>query len=86
MNWAKLLVTFIGKLAISAADNLKYIVALELYATNLRGAAVSLSSMCGRVGATISPFVVLISQQVLTTVVVVSPVHTTVVPINYVGL
>ncbi len=64
LTWAQLLVAFIGKLAVTASFNIIYLVTSELYPTAIRGASVAISSMIGRIGSIVAPWVVLIAQKV----------------------
>ena len=48
---------FIGKLAITATFGAIYIYTSELIPTSVRSAALGTNSMCGRVGAIISPYI-----------------------------
>lgn len=53
----KLTLHFTGKLAITATFGAIYIYTSELIPTSVRSAALGTNSMCGRVGAIISPYI-----------------------------
>ena len=58
MVWLNLTLNTIGKLFMSPAFNVVFLMSAELVPTNVRNIAVGASSMCARVGSGIAPFIV----------------------------
>ena len=64
MGWLQISVAMLGKLCITASFNIIYILTIEIYPTPIRSASLTLSSMVGRFGSMLAPYVALIAAVV----------------------
>ncbi|CAL4241083.1 unnamed protein product, partial [Meganyctiphanes norvegica] len=55
--WIQILLSLVGKMAVSAAFHLIFIYTAELFPTEYRSLAVGQASVCGRIGSILSPFI-----------------------------
>ena len=67
MVWLNLTLNTLGKLFMSPAFNVVFLMSAELVPTHVRNIAVGASSMCARIGSGIAPFIVdlLVSSSVI---------------------
>ncbi|XP_035231370.1 organic cation transporter protein-like isoform X2 [Stegodyphus dumicola] len=57
LSWVAVMLAVIGKSAIAASFAIIYIYSAEIYPTVLRSTGIGFSSMCGRLGGIIAPFI-----------------------------
>ena len=62
LSWLNTTLYLVGKMFVTCAFGTIYLYTSELYPTSLRTAGVGMSSMCGRVGAIVSPYIAVLDK------------------------
>lgn len=62
INWLVVTLTMLGKMSITASYGTIYLFSVEQFPTVIRNVALGMCSMSARLGATLSPFIILLAD------------------------